>query len=225
MTLKEKLSIIQQELKAPKNLYNSFGGYSYRNSEGILEAFKPYEDKYKVGLILSDNVSVIGDRVYVTATALLYDCESAEEITVSAFAREAISKKGMDDAQVTGATSSYARKYALNGLFLLDDTKDPDTDEYHKESESRSKRNQTDKKKTSNKADDHTDNQPKVQNEPTPNQKDVAVLRATLQSKGINENFVCKLYKIESLEKVTDNQYGNILKHLDDIKKKQEETR
>ena len=126
----EKLSAIQQNMKAPKNLYNSFGKYKYRNAEGILEAFKPYEKDYNVMLTLTDDVVMIGTRIYVKATALLSDCESEACIQVSAFARESEEKKGMDESQITGTASSYARKYALNGLFLLDDTKDADTDEY-----------------------------------------------------------------------------------------------
>ena len=135
MNIREKLAAIQSELKAPKNLYNSFGKYSYRNAEGICEAFKPYGKKYGLSLVLSDDVVEIGGRVYVMATATLYDTESPDSIGVSAYAREAETKKGMDDSQVTGATSSYARKYALIGLFLLDDTKDPDTDEYRQQEE------------------------------------------------------------------------------------------
>ena len=135
MNIHEKLAAIQSEMKAPKNLYNSFGKYSYRNAEGICEAFKPYGKKHGLSLVLSDDVVEIGGRVYVKAVATLHDTESPDTVSVSAFAREAETKKGMDDAQVTGATSSYARKYALNGLFLLDDTKDPDTDEYRQQVE------------------------------------------------------------------------------------------
>lgn len=135
MNIHEKLAAVQSEMKAPKNLYNSFGKYSYRNAEGICEAFKPYGKKHGLSLVLSDDVVEIGGRVYVKAVATLHDTESPDTVSVSAFAREAETKKGMDDAQVTGATSSYARKYALNGLFLLDDTKDPDTDEYRQQVE------------------------------------------------------------------------------------------
>lgn len=135
MNIHEKLAAVQSEMKAPKNLYNSFGKYSYRNAEGICEAFKPYGKKHGLSLVLSDDVVEIGGRVYVKAVATLHDTESPDIVSVSAFAREAETKKGMDDAQVTGATSSYARKYALNGLFLLDDTKDPDTDEYRQQVE------------------------------------------------------------------------------------------
>ena len=139
LNLKEKLQKIQSEMKAPKNLRNNFGNYNYRNAEGILEAFKPYGEKYKVYTVVTDNIQLIGDRYYVEATANLYDCESDEMISVSALAREDESKKGMDSAQLTGATSSYARKYALNGLFLLDDTKDQDSDEFHKETQAKAK--------------------------------------------------------------------------------------
>jgi LysM repeat protein len=134
MTIVEKLSAIQQEIKAPKNLKNSFGGYMYRNAESILEAFKPYEGKYKVALALSDDVVQVGERYYIKATATLYDTESHETMVASSLAKEAHDKKGMDDSQITGTASSYARKYALNGLLLLDDTKDADTDEYQKQS-------------------------------------------------------------------------------------------
>ena len=118
------------ELKAPKNLYNSFGKYKYRNAEGICEAVKPFLKKYNVVLTLQDDVICIGERIYIKATAKLSDCESSEYFTAEALARESAEKKGMDDSQITGTASSYARKYALNGLFLLDDTKDADTDEF-----------------------------------------------------------------------------------------------
>ena len=146
MTIREKLKAIQTELKAPKNLYNKFGNYSYRNAEGICEAVKPFLEKYNVALVIWDEVIEIGGRIYVKAYARIMDCESSKNpteatatedyITATAYARECETKKGMDDAQITGATSSYARKYALNGLFLLDDTKDVDTEEYQAQSKS-----------------------------------------------------------------------------------------
>ena len=129
LTLAEKLSRIQYELKAPKDKYNSYGGYSYRSAEGILEALKPLLKTYGVYVTISDEIVEIGGRIYVQANVDLHDLNGSI-ISTHASAREAETKKGMDDAQVTGATSSYARKYALNGLFLLDDTKDADTDEY-----------------------------------------------------------------------------------------------
>lgn len=134
LTLKEKLMHIQHELKAPKNLRNNFGGYNYRNAESILEALKPLLVKYGATVTITDTIEDIGGRIYVKATATIYDVNHAiiPTISVDAYAREAETKKGMDDAQVTGATSSYARKYALNGLFLLDDTQDVDTEAYQK---------------------------------------------------------------------------------------------
>lgn len=124
MSIYETLSIVQNELKAPKSQYNSFGKYNYRNCEDILEALKPINAKHNACVTLSDDVVVVNDRFYVVATATFY--ADGEHISVTAYARESLDKKGMDSAQVTGATSSYARKYALNGLFAIDDTKDAD---------------------------------------------------------------------------------------------------
>lgn len=132
LTLHEKLMHIQHELKAPKNLRNNFGGYNYRNAESILEALKPLLVKYGATVTITDTIEDIGGRIYVKATASFYGSDSSDPVEVTAYAREAETKKGMDDAQVTGATSSYARKYALNGLFLLDDTQDVDTEAYQK---------------------------------------------------------------------------------------------
>lgn len=130
MNLKEKISRTQREMKAPKNLFNSFGKYKYRNAESILEAVKPYEEKYRFFLTVSDAVEEIGGRFYIRATATVADVDSDASVSVSALAREPETKKGMDESQITGTASSYARKNALGGLFLLDDTKDADTDEY-----------------------------------------------------------------------------------------------
>lgn len=127
ISLKEKLMNIQSELKAPKGQYNGFGKYKYRSCEDILEAVKPLLNKYKTTLRLNDELVLIGARYYVRATAILTDVESDEEIVNTSFAREEEGKKGMDGSQVTGASSSYARKYALNGLFAIDDVEDPDT--------------------------------------------------------------------------------------------------
>lgn len=127
----DKLMRIQAKLKAPKGQRNTFGNYNYRSCEDILEAVKPLLAEEGCTLTLSDEIELIGDRYYIKATATLK--ADKEEIQVSAYAREEQAKKGMDSAQVTGATSSYARKYALNGLFCIDDNKDPDTDEYTKQ--------------------------------------------------------------------------------------------
>lgn len=123
---------IQSELKAPKSNYNSFGKYRYRSAEDILTAVKPILKKYACQMTITDDVVAAGGRVYIKATVTLTDAEGNTE-TVSAFAREDESKKGMDGSQITGTASSYARKYALNGLFLIDDTKDADTDEFHQQ--------------------------------------------------------------------------------------------
>lgn len=124
MTITQKLCEIQTKLKAPKGQYNSFGKYKYRNCEDILEAVKPLLNEYGLIISLSDEVIVIGERYYVQATVTISDGNSS--ISTKASAREEENKKGMDGSQITGASSSYARKYALNGLFAIDDTKDSD---------------------------------------------------------------------------------------------------
>ena len=123
-TLQQKLIEIQAELKAPKSQYNKFGGYNYRNCEDILEAVKPLCAKHEIVPLLSDEIVMIGDRFYIKATAKVTD--GKDEISTTAYARESKDKKGMDESQITGSASSYARKYALNGLFCIDDTKDAD---------------------------------------------------------------------------------------------------
>ena len=132
--LYDKLILMQSELKAPKSNYNDFGKYSYRSCEDIREAVKPLCKKYRALLTLTDDIEVIADRVYVKARAILRDVDDYNTaIEVQAFAREPSEKKGMDSSQVTGTASSYARKYALNGLFCIDDTKDADKNEYQKQ--------------------------------------------------------------------------------------------
>lgn len=124
------LLAVQQELKAPKDQYNSFGKYKYRSLEGTLLHARPCCNENGLVLTLSDEVVCMGGRYYVKATAKVTDIATGESIENVAYARESESKKGMDEAQITGACSSYARKYAVCGLFAIDDTKDPDTDEY-----------------------------------------------------------------------------------------------
>ena len=127
MSIFERLAAVQAELKAPKSQYNAFGKYNYRNCEDIIEAAKPLLKKNGLLLALTDEIQQIGDRFYVKAIATVYEIETCGSFAVSAYAREETEKKGMDGSQVTGASSSYARKYALNGLFAIDDTKDSDT--------------------------------------------------------------------------------------------------
>ncbi len=127
MNVYERLATVQAILKAPKNQYNSFGKYNYRSCEDILEAAKPLCIDNGLVLTISDEIKSVGGRNYVEATATVIDIKTGEKHSVTGSAREAIDKKGMDDSQITGSTSSYARKYALNGLFSIDDTKDADT--------------------------------------------------------------------------------------------------
>jgi hypothetical protein len=133
MSIYSILNEIQVTLEAPKNQFNKFGNYKYRNCEDILEALKPLLKELKSVIIISDSIEVIQDRFYVKATAKLIEIEGGTFVENIAYAREELTKKGMDGAQVTGATSSYARKYALNGLLLVDDSKDADSMDNSKE--------------------------------------------------------------------------------------------
>lgn len=169
MNIYEKLNKIQTELKAPKGQYNSFGKYKYRSCEDILEAIKPFLTETKTVLTINDEIVFIGNRFYVKATAVLTDCENENSfIHNTAFAREDDSKKGMDGSQITGASSSYARKYALNGLFAIDDTKDADTDENAKQ-QGKSTRTQEPERIT---------------------KEDVQLMRNLCESKGLNPDNV-----------------------------------
>ena len=188
MGINEKLMRIQTQIKAPKNLYNSFGKYNYRNAEGICEAVKPFLEKENVSLILVDDMVAIGNRYYLKATARLLDNENNENIEVSAFAREPEQKKGMDESQITGTASSYARKYALNGLFLLDDTKDADTDEYH---------NQTAYQQANNKT--------------TVTSEQVGKLKVEMLRTGATEQYICEYYKLNKLIDMTQEQFVNAM--------------
>jgi len=138
LNLMQKLFKIQAELKAPKGQFNKFGGFKFRNCEDILEAVKPLLSKYELYLNISDSISMVGERYYVKATASVMD-EEGQKIEAIAYAREQDFKKGMDEAQLTGACSSYARKYSLNGLFAIDDTKDQDSMDNKSTEKSKSK--------------------------------------------------------------------------------------
>ena len=142
MNIHQKLIAIQKELKAPKGQWNKFGKYNYRSAEDILEGLKPLLAKHELLQTISDEIVLVGDRFYVKATVTVRHGE--EEISVSGYAREALNKKGMDESQITGTASSYARKYALNGMWAIDDTKDSDTDEYvQRTAESNKQENKT----------------------------------------------------------------------------------
>ena len=188
--MREKLMAIQTKLNAPKNRKNSFGNYNYRSCEDILEAVKPLLKEQNCTLTITDEIVLIGDRFYVKAEATIKDCESADGISVCAYAREADGKKGMDEAQVTGACSSYARKYALNGLFLIDDNKDPDTDENHNERENRKMIEEVGEQKVS--------------------KTKVTVLEKMCKADGIDLDWLCSLYKVGSLAEMNEKQFSNV---------------
>lgn len=195
LTLNEKLMHIQTELHAPKNLYNSFGKYNYRNAEGIQEALKPLLKKYGVNVVLADEIVEVGGRVYVKATAGISDCKTNEQVSVCAYAREAEAKKGMDDAQVTGATSSYARKYALNGLFLLDDTKDVDTEEYQ------SSKKAAEKKQTTKESNNNAPEEPVESNR--------VILRNFIHRHGLDGNQIVAICGLN--QNSTEQDYADAL--------------
>jgi len=131
MNLFKKLLNVQSELKAPKGQFNSFGKYKYRSCEDIVEAVKPLLKEEGLLMTITDDLKLIGERYYIKATVTVIDTETGEKHEVEGFAREEENKKGMDGSQVTGASSSYARKYALNGMFAIDDTKDSDSTNTH----------------------------------------------------------------------------------------------
>jgi hypothetical protein len=185
----KELIQIQSKLKAPKSQYNSFGGYKYRSLEDILQAVKPILSELGCILLIKDEIMQVGDRIYVKAIATLIN-SAGERIEVTAMAREALTKKGMDEAQITGAASSYARKYALNGLFLLDDTKDPDTDEHTKQVK---QTRQQDKNIT-------------------PAQ--LKLLQAEIAKRGVDVNKLLKFLKINDLKEIKMSSFNTILKQI-----------
>lgn len=195
MKVEEKLLTIQQKLKAPKNQYNKFGNYNYRSCEDILEGVKPLLAETKCILTLSDQIINIGDRFYVQALAKLTDIESGESISNTAFAREELDKKGMDGSQITGGSSSYARKYCLNGLFLIDDTKDADTNEAKEEQKAK-------EEKTS----------------ALPDEK-VSALLQKAQGANIPVEYICNKYKVKSIYAMTEKQWMNCVQNWDKLVK------
>lgn len=185
----KELSRIQQELKAPKNQYNKFGKYNYRSCEDILEGLKKILGDCT--LTIQDEIVQIGERVYVKATATLKSSDGEVE-TGTAFAREAEVKKGMDESQITGCASSYARKYALNGLFLIDDTKDADTMDNSK-----------------------SYNQPKSDNHNLVTPDQLAEIRQKLKSSGLQEKPILEAWRIDSMEQLISENFGAMLDYID----------
>lgn len=206
MSIGEKLFKIQQEMNVPKDLYNKYGNFYYRNAETILAEFKKAAKDLKLVLLLNDEIVEIAGKVYVKATASITDYETNEEVLATAYAREADKKTGMDDAQITGAASSYARKYALNGLFLLDDVKDPDSDEY--KNQQGKDEQQTESSATQN---NRNTKSPRV------NQNHIISLRKTFEEKRIDESKVLVMYKVEKIEDLTINQFKNIFDHESEL--------
>jgi hypothetical protein len=202
MNIYQKLSEVQKELKAPKNQYNSFGKYSYRSCEDILEAVKPLCIEKGLIVTISDEIEVKQDRYYVKAVVTVIDIESEKEYSVTGYAREAENKKGMDDSQVTGATSSYARKYALNGMFAIDDTKDADADEHKKQQD----------KKTTTKKTQTTEHK-------FDRNKALKYIQATLSEEEL-KNF-CKTIGISELKFIKNDRLEQEAKELSNKNKKE----
>lgn len=192
MNIYEKLLNVQTELKAPKGQYNNFGKYKYRSCEDILEALKPVLEKNKLTMYISDDIVVINERYYVKATVYLINSEKmGETMQVSALAREEETKKGMDGSQITGASSSYARKYALNGMFAIDDTKDSDSTNTHGK-----------EKTEQEKAQDYL------------NSREGMLERINEYVRGEKLERLLKNYNAESLDKMTDEQLADACKRV-----------
>ena len=203
MTIYEKLSAIQTKLIAPKNQYNSYGRYNYRSCEDILEGLKPHLEETKTAVTVNDEVILVGERYYIKATATLHDCESDKSVSNTAYAREELTKKGMDASQITGSTSSYARKYALNGLFCIDDVKDADTrDNRQKEAVEQAK------------AETEVQN---IENSIIDDLK-ARALKARCVAEQVPEEKILQLYKVDAIEKLTLKQFANINLHWNKIK-------
>lgn len=217
----EKLMNIQTELKAPKNQFNSFGKYNYRSQEDILEALKPLLEKHNAAITISDEIVLIGDRYYVKATATLIDTEKGDKVEVSAYAREDETKKGMDLSQLTGSTSSYARKYALNGLFAIDDTKDSDYTNKHntKVEDKPSNRYSSNRKSNTNAVD--KDKQAIVDNS-LASDKQLNYLYALTEEKGFKDmmaDYIKKTYGKNSSKALTKAEASEIIQMLQEIGK------
>ena len=203
VNIKDKLLAIQNELKAPKGQYNKFGNFHYRSAEDILEAVKPLCKEHKAVLYLNDEVVQIGERYYIRATATLEDVELGGFVVAQAYARESEKKSGMDDSQITGSCSSYARKYALNGLFCIDDSKDADTDEQH-DIVAEGKKKETKQKAEQAMADDPLITHDKVE-----------VATAVIRTKQTTLANVLSAYGVEALKDMRESQYADMMKRLD----------
>lgn len=211
MNVYEKLQAVQANLKAPKSQYNVFGKYHYRNCEDIQEAAKPLMKEVKAALIVGDRLVVEGERYYIEATARFIDCETGEQVENVAYAREEREKKGMDASQVTGSASSYARKYALNGLFCIDDVKDADNQN------NTGKSNQTTKSGTGRERNAEAD-QPagavlgrKITSE---EMESVRSLIDKHSAKGLKMDKILKMYQIKDIAEMSEDQYQDCMNKL-----------
>lgn len=196
------LKFIQQNLKAPKNQKNHFGNFYYRSAEDILEAVKPLLEEMDCSLTLSDEIVLVGDRIYVKAVVALSNARGIIAST-SAFAREPEEKKGMDVSQITGTASSYARKYALNGLFCIDDTKDTDSNEFVKEAKAKRELAETE--------------EARIRNEPITKEQEKKLYKGMAEAKMKNDE-VCKYMKIEKLSDLKRGQVKRVVELIQETK-------
>lgn len=201
----KNLAGFRPPLRLPRICITNLESTNTENAEGICEAVKPYLEQNKCYMVLKDDMIELGGRFYIRATATLYDTESDDCIKATAFAREAESKKGMDESQITGAASSYARKYALNGLFLLDDTKDADSNEYSEQG-----KENTDENKEAEQRQIELSKISEIK---------VKSLEERCRKEGIELSKLMRLYKVSSLSDLSELQFRNINDHWEDIKK------
>lgn len=229
MAVHEKLLKIQSSISVPKNQYNKFGNYDYRSCEDILSALKPILQTHKCIVTVNDDLIFIGNRYYIKATATLVDCESGESVSNQSFAREEDSKKGMDSSQITGTASSYARKYALNGLLLLDDVKDTDTNENQQQSQNAKadKNQQQSRNAGANKNQQQSQNAAGSNRDPKGgtqkkliDKKVLDALRKRFKDNGVDETKVCSAYKVSDLSQLSVSQHENITQHFEQVKEK-----
>lgn len=210
MNIYEKLLAVQTALKAPKNRRNTFGKYNYRSCEDILEAVKPILKEVQASVFVQDSITEHNDRIYVMAMAYFVDVEHPEipQICVTAYAREPLEKKGMDEPQITGTASSYARKYALNGLFLIDDIKDPDSDEYREETEKKAEKTE----KASSRKKKETDASVLDQFVDAGQRETLNML---IKKAGITEAKFCSVYGIACVPEFPVEKYDEAVKKLE----------
>lgn len=216
-TIYKKLLNIQRDLKAPKGQYNNFGKYSYRNAEDIMEALKPLlVENNAITYVEDDTIEYIGQRYYLVATISFVDVETGEKITVKARAREEENKKGMDGSQITGAASSYARKYALSGLFLIDDNKDADSNEYHKQNDRQKPKQQGQQQQQGNQQAQEQNQVRYIDNiqyqEIIKNVEEIATIKGAPFD--TVANFVLSKYQIDDFHKVPVDGYNIVMEYL-----------